>query len=257
MENPLKHAGAFSAEEVIRIMRDKLIRLQKLYIDQFQRLQYLLKEERRQYRVSLRKEHEAELMSIHRQPKESLEDKVSYDHLKSLNHYNRPAGVEAVLHAKLMERRIRLSEANSNLMPNNVPGSLAGKLAAPSSSATPYVQKCSFNITSSMRCGDVCIPMTKFCLKHILNDPNQVLFRKCGVVVASEDEYQATDDGPCETPIPDVLDSSSCVYHTQFQQSFPTSMVELEAARRREEAVDHVQGHSSQVRPSFQFPFLL
>ena len=38
MENPLKHAGAYSAEEVIRIMRDKLIRLQKLYIDQFQRL---------------------------------------------------------------------------------------------------------------------------------------------------------------------------------------------------------------------------
>ena len=32
MENPLKHAGAYSAEEVIRIMRDKLIRLQKLYI---------------------------------------------------------------------------------------------------------------------------------------------------------------------------------------------------------------------------------
>ena len=37
MENPLKYAGAYSAEEVIRIMRDKLIRLQKLYIDQFQR----------------------------------------------------------------------------------------------------------------------------------------------------------------------------------------------------------------------------
>ena len=54
MENPLKHAGAYSAEEVIRIMRDKLIRLQKLYIDQFQRLQYLLKEERRQYRTALR-----------------------------------------------------------------------------------------------------------------------------------------------------------------------------------------------------------
>ena len=55
MENPLKYAGAYSAEEVIRIMRDKLIRLQKLYIDQFQRLQYLLKEERRQYRMALRK----------------------------------------------------------------------------------------------------------------------------------------------------------------------------------------------------------
>ena len=73
-------------------MRDKLIRLQKLYIDQFQRLQYLLKEERRQYRNSLRKEHEADLMSIQRQPKETLEDKVAYEQLKALNHYNKPAG---------------------------------------------------------------------------------------------------------------------------------------------------------------------
>ena len=65
-----------------------------LPIDQFQRLQYLLKEERRQYRTSLRKEHEAELMSIQKQPKETPEDKIAYDQLKALNHYNKPAGKE-------------------------------------------------------------------------------------------------------------------------------------------------------------------
>ena len=102
MENPLKYAGAYSAEEVIRIMRDKLIRLQKLYIDQFQRLQYLLKEERRQYRMALRKEHEAELMSIHKQPKETLEDKAAYDELKALNHYNKPAGKPTFLSISLI-----------------------------------------------------------------------------------------------------------------------------------------------------------
>ena len=69
---------------------DKLFFL--LPIDQFQRLQYLLKEERRQYRTSLRKEHEAELMSIQKQPKETPEDKIAYDQLKALNHYNKPAG---------------------------------------------------------------------------------------------------------------------------------------------------------------------
>jgi len=227
MENPLKHAGAYSAEEVIRIMRDKLIRLQKLYIDQFQRLQYLLKEERRQYRTALRKEHEAELMSIQKQPKETPEDKVAYDELKALNHYNKPAGLEAVLHAKLMERRIQANSnanANSNLSSTTIPGSLAGKLSTP----TPIVAKCSFNITSTTKCGEPCIPMTKFCQKHIMSDPNQVLFRRCGFVVASEDEYH-TDDGPCETPIPDVFDTSTCVYHTQFQQPFRTSLVELDA----------------------------
>jgi len=224
MENPLKHAGAYSAEEVIRIMRDKLIRLQKLYIDQFQRLQYLLKEERRQYRTALRKEHEAELMSIQKQPKETPEDKIAYDQLKALNHYNKPAGMEHVLHTKLMERRTRMREANSNLISTSVPGSLAGKLSTPS----PIVAKCSFNITSSTKCGDICIPMTKFCQKHIINDANQVLFRRCGFVVASEDEFH-TDDGPCETPIPDVFDTTTCVYHTQFQQPFRTSLIGLDA----------------------------
>jgi KAT8 regulatory NSL complex subunit 2 len=242
MENPLKHAGAYSAEEVIRIMRDKLIRLQKLYIDQFQRLQYLLKEERRQYRVSLRKEHEAELMSIQRQPNEGLEDRIAYDQLKALNHYNRPSGNEAVLHGKLMERRVRLSEANSNLIASNLVN-LAGKLST--SSAT--VPKCSFNITSSVKCGEICIPMTKFCQKHILSDPNQVLFRQCGFVVTSDDE-QHTDDGPCETPIPDVLDSSTCVYHNQLQPAFPTLSIELNTLARAD------QQYTNSVRKHIFFP---
>ena len=53
----------------------------------------MLKEERRQYRNSLRKEHEADLMSIQRQPKDTLEDKIAYEQLKALNHYNKPAGM--------------------------------------------------------------------------------------------------------------------------------------------------------------------
>ena len=247
LENPLKHAGAYSAEEVIRIMRDKLIRLQKLYIDQFQRLQYLLKEDRRQYRMSLRKEHEVELMSIHRQPKETLEDRLAYKQLKALNHYNRPSGTEAVFHAKLMERRIRLSEANTAMMP---PASTS--LAAKSSSSSSSAPKCSYNITSSTKCGDVCIPLTKFCVKHVIHDPNQVLFRNCGFVVASDDAHH-TDDGPCETPIPDVFDSSTCVYHTQFHAPFPTSSVELDrkppAPEFKQEVAQPSEQQSQQPQP--------
>ena len=66
------------------------ILLQKLYIDPFQRLQYLLKEERHQYRTAMRKEHEAELMLIQKQPKETPEDKITYGQLNALNHYNKP-----------------------------------------------------------------------------------------------------------------------------------------------------------------------
>lgn len=44
-----RHAGIYTAEEVALMTRDKLIRLQSLYIDQFKRLQHLMKEKRRLY----------------------------------------------------------------------------------------------------------------------------------------------------------------------------------------------------------------
>ena len=146
---------------------------------------------------------------------DSLLKNLTKSYLNLLIHSNRSKflffiqGMEAFLHAKLMERRIRLSEANNSLIQSTIPGSLAGKLTVP----TPVLPKCSFNITSSMKCGDICIPMTKFCQKHIMNDPNQVLFRPCGTVIHSEEEPQ-NEDGPCETPIPDVFDSSSFYPHT-------------------------------------------
>jgi KAT8 regulatory NSL complex subunit 2 len=40
-------------------MREKLIRLQSLYIDQFKRLQHLLKEKKRRYLHNRKVEHEA------------------------------------------------------------------------------------------------------------------------------------------------------------------------------------------------------
>lgn len=40
-------------------MRDKLIRLQSLYIDQFKRLQHVMKEKRRKYLQTSKQEREA------------------------------------------------------------------------------------------------------------------------------------------------------------------------------------------------------
>ena len=54
----VRHAGVYTAEEVALIARDKMIRLQSLYIDQFKRLQHLLKEKRRKYLHSVRHDRE-------------------------------------------------------------------------------------------------------------------------------------------------------------------------------------------------------
>lgn len=53
-----RHAGVYTAEEVALITREKLIRLQSLYIDQFKRLQHLLKEKKRRYLHNRKMEHE-------------------------------------------------------------------------------------------------------------------------------------------------------------------------------------------------------
>lgn len=44
-----RHAGTYTAEEVALILRDKLIHLQSLYIDQFRYLHHMLREKRRKY----------------------------------------------------------------------------------------------------------------------------------------------------------------------------------------------------------------
>ncbi len=221
-----RHAGAYSAEEVIRIMRDKLIRLQKLYIEQFQRLQYLLREERRQYCFSSRREREEAYMSIHAQPKETPEESAAYEEIRALNHYNKPHGAEALLYHRLMEKRQRAAAAaaTGHLSTTAAAAAAASTAAASTSAGTENAaagssassssqqQRCTFSMTETTKCGEEAVPMSKYCMKHVLSDPNQVLFRACGVTTNAE-------DGPCTTPVADLFDSAACVFHTPLQAS--------------------------------------
>ena len=279
IDNPLKYAGAYSAEEVIRLMREKLIRLQKLYIDQFQRLRYLLKDEARKFNIRLVLERDIlDLGSIwmnslvdkqgsvngkdmgKKDGQASLEHISLYEKLKSLSHYQSPKGLEAVLYHQQIERRLKLGESGagqSTLNTSNVGGgsttshmathssvstSSAGAAASTIGIGNSYKQtilpKCSYHLTSSTKCGEPVIPLTKFCIKHILEDTTQVLFRICGHVPINsavknerrEEESCAiecpvTEDfegnvEKCETPIADVFEGATCIYHTQFQPLF-------------------------------------
>ncbi|EPY86193.1 KAT8 regulatory NSL complex subunit 2 [Camelus ferus] len=120
-EDPLKHAGVYTAEEVALIMREKLIRLQSLYIDQFKRLQHLLKEKKRRYLHNRKVEHEAlgkfyassnKLLWVQRSslltgPEGLLaKERENLKRLKCLRRYRQRYGVEALLHRQLKERRM-------------------------------------------------------------------------------------------------------------------------------------------------------
>jgi len=188
-EDSLKHAGVYTGEEVMRTMRDKLIRLQKLYIEQFGRLQHKLRESRRGYLAQVREEKEAGMMNISSQPRETSQ----YLRLKALTHYHAPAGREALLAARHREKRAAVS----------------GLRGSTTTSTSSTVAPCQHAMTSTTRCGAGVIPMSRFCPRHILEQPGQVLYRQCGVVTD-------LSDGPCETAVPAIFSHSTCVFHTQL-----------------------------------------
>ncbi|XP_044591059.1 KAT8 regulatory NSL complex subunit 2 isoform X2 [Cotesia glomerata] len=215
-EDPLKHAGVFTAEEVIYIAREKLIRLQALYIDQFKRLQYTLREKRRKYLHALKKEKET-LCSVHDQGKETAREKKIYEKLKALNRYHRRSGVEAILYKKSIDRRSKSTE-----------GAVL---------KTPNIPKCIFT-EGGVKCGERTLPSAKHCRKHILKDQNQVLFKACGAIRA---------DIECHEPVPVIFDSN-CVFHMDLPSFCKVEPMKFNSAIPLME-IDTIQQENGEVDP--------
>ncbi|XP_051911178.1 KAT8 regulatory NSL complex subunit 2-like [Hippocampus zosterae] len=172
-EDPLKHAGVYTAEEVALFTREKLIRLQSLYIDQFKRLQHLLKEKKRRYLHNRKMEHETIGSSLLTGPEGlSSKERENLKKLKALRRYRRRYGAEALLHRQLRERRQTLTEG------------------APQAQSRAAQEKC-VSSTDGDRCPNPCLPLSRHCLAHIFQDGNQVLFKSC----------PGTKDVPCERPV--------------------------------------------------------
>lgn len=57
-EDLLKHAGIFQIEEIVKLSKEKMQKLQSLYVDQFQRLQKTIREKRRSYLQGVKREKE-------------------------------------------------------------------------------------------------------------------------------------------------------------------------------------------------------
>lgn len=213
-EDPLKHAGIFTAEEVVYIAREKLIRLQSLYIDQFRRLQYILREKRRKYLLALKKEKET-FCSIHDQTKETAKEKKLYEKLKALNRYHRRSGAEAILYRKSLERRAQVTE------PTQKP---------------PNMSKCVFT-EGGVKCGERTLPSAKHCRKHILKDQHQVLFKACGAI---------RSDVECHEPVPVIFDSH-CVFHMNLPPSCKLEPVKFEEEKPMTREVSMIDNQSMEI----------
>lgn len=183
---PCRHAGIFTTEEACRIAREKLVRLRALYLNQFHRLGYMLREKRRRYLVSLRKERET-YCSIANQTRDTPEERHTYRQLKALNKYHRHSGVEAVLRRKYTERRMKAHG-----------GPLANKPL--------FYNKCTF-AEGGVKCPERSVPCAKFCRRHILQDRKQVLFRACGVERSGV---------VCQDAVPMIADDATCSLHIEM-----------------------------------------
>ena len=79
-------------------------------------------------------------MSIHKQPKDSPEEQLAYEAVKSLNHYNKPHGQELVLYQQFMDKRIRAGQQNQTGSSSTNQGS-SGQDAGTLSNEMSFLQK--------------------------------------------------------------------------------------------------------------------
>lgn len=190
-EDLLKHAGIYTVDEVVSISKEKMQRLQSLYIDQFQRLQYILREKRRQYLHDLKKEKET-LSSIHDQAKESPKERKLYNNLKAMNHYHRRYGVEALLHRQYLEKRQKQMEPTM--------------MSAPILPQQKNIPKCIFS-EGGVKCNERSIPCCRYCRKHIMEDKKQILFKACSIEKSGI---------VCQEPVENIFEDNACVLHLQL-----------------------------------------
>ncbi|EMP31230.1 Putative protein C12orf41 like protein [Chelonia mydas] len=215
-EDPLKHAGVYTAEEVALIMREKLIRLQSLYIDQFKRLQHLLKEKKRRYLHSR--------SSLLTGPEGLLaKERENLKQLKCLRRYRQRYGVEALLHRQLKERRMLATEG------------------AAQQDKTPF--------GSWFLCQALYVPLD--CIfPDICQDTNQTLFKLC------QGSEEAPCDKPVPLPpqmyvpeqvlsVPEELDAAPMDLYLSTAELQPTESLPLEFS----DDLD-VVGDSMQCPPS-------
>ncbi|XP_042231913.1 KAT8 regulatory NSL complex subunit 2-like isoform X1 [Homarus americanus] len=224
--DPLEHSQVFTTEEITRIYLEKLKRLKSMYIGEYKRLAHILREGRRKYLQSVRQEKET-MVSIHAQPKTTPEERAAYDQLRAMSRYHKHLGTHSLLYRQQLERRLQVTEGV-----NYKPGPSVGCV------------KCVYS-EGSWRCGEKSVPLSKYCSKHILHDPNQVLFGACGVSRCGDDQ--------CSMPVMCLPYTTTCIYHTPIPDPIPVSSPLLEDIENN--AIDlsaeelSIQSSTSQLPP--------
>lgn len=116
-DDSLRHAGVYTAEEVSLILRDKMLKLQSLYVWQFKYLQHLLRQKYKTYLLTMQHEKDLQHQQI-AQYGESENSKKQYcpndlEKLHAISRYHKYHGQEALLKDKVREKRKAMMEGEN------------------------------------------------------------------------------------------------------------------------------------------------
>lgn len=187
LDDPLRHAGVYTVEEASSITRDKLVRLQRLYLNQFKRLTDVLMEKRALY---LRNRGASGSVS---KDFASPQEEALYKRYRAYYRYHRTYGAEAVLKDRLKEKQ-KSARTGVPVIDEGVTCNQAG-------------------------CSNTAIPLSRFCRSHILNDRKQQLFERC--------DGDSNNGLPCSTVLLKVRGPRDvCLIHAAPNPSLDCSVTE-------------------------------
>lgn len=206
-ENPLNHAGVWTLEECVRICKEKMTRLRYLYSQQFKRLNYTLREERRK----MINEYDMDAFVLANVGFDKHSENVLNDYLEDvhLTNYQRVSGVELLAEKQMKEKRskgVYLHHKRSDL---------------------PRCQ----SIKDGQRCTSRVMPYSHFCYRHIISDTDQYLLSPC--------TFKPKSGTKCSEPA--NIFTSTCEKHCDLLpsasekcwESFETSKKVREGRKRR------------------------
>lgn len=194
-----KHASVFTEEEVTRTLRDKMIKLRRLYIEQFGHVQYLLKEKRLKYIQAQRMEDELYGEQYSFRNNQGSQD---YHKLRAMLKYHKTFGPESLLQEQAKKKRMsRPPTVGPHPHPNNQT-TCKTEPTPPVEAKPERTPVCIFSKTPH-GCDKPCLPLSPYCKVHILYDTKQVLFRPC-----------AGGMPPCLNPVVSFVRKNKCRLHT-------------------------------------------
>ena len=168
-----------------------MIRLRRLYVEQFSNIQYTLKEKRLKYIQAQRLEDETfSVRNHHNSP--------DYKLLKAMLKYHKTFGSDYFLQdqaKRLKQNRSRTNETRRTTddEARHIDGAV--DVAGPRNN-------CVFSKTPQ-GCDKASLPLSPYCRQHILYDKRQVLFRPC-----------AGGMPPCLSPVVSFIRKNRCRLHT-------------------------------------------